>query len=146
MARWQAPGDGRWHTIINDSSTYFETSVTSMTLFALAWVALYIPPQLHAKVTLCSRGVLAGWLSKPTYDPVVRLAWQGLASQVLPDGTVRTISLSMWHSYFKHNHHALQVNGICRGTGIQTSVAAYQARGTPYNESVRTVLPSLCQS
>lgn len=41
----------------------------------------------------------------------MRLAWLGLAAQVASDGTVA---------------------GICEGTGILTSVAEYQARGTPF--------------
>ena len=69
MVALQAP-DGRWHTLLNDTSTYLETSVTSMCLFSLA------------------RGVLGGWLDRATFDAPIQLAWSGLASQVHVDGTV----------------------------------------------------------
>ena len=65
--------DGRWHQLLNDTSTFLETSVTSMTLYALA------------------AGVLNGWLEKAEFDGVIQQAWAGLSSTIQPDGTVTGI-------------------------------------------------------
>ncbi len=90
------PSDGRWHQVLNDTSTFLETSVTSMSLYSIA------------------TGVMNGWLDKATFDPVIQAAWQGLAAQVLPNGTV---------------------SGICSGTGIEPNAAAYNTRPTTYAAS-----------
>jgi unsaturated rhamnogalacturonyl hydrolase len=87
--------DGRWHQVLNDTSTFLETSVTAMSLFALA------------------TGVTEGWLSRTKYNHAIQLAWTALAATVAEDGTV---------------------SGICAGTGIQVSVADYEARPTDYGE------------
>ena len=59
-----------------------------------------------------------GWLPvdarTPQYHRALRLAWEGLASRVLPNGTVL---------------------GICEGTGIMDNVAEYNARSTDYKQS-----------
>lgn len=88
--------DGRWHQVLDDPSTFLETSVTAMTIYAL-----------------CT-AVNAQWLDRATYDASIQLAWSGMTSQVAADGTV---------------------DGICEGTGVETSVAAYEARGTDYTTS-----------
>lgn len=58
-----------------------------------------------------AEGVRRGWLDEATFGPVLQRAWPALAAQVPANG---------------------QVSGICIGTGVQTSVAAYQARPTDY--------------
>jgi rhamnogalacturonyl hydrolase YesR len=58
------PADGRWHQVLNDSSTYLETSVTAMALYSIVI------------------GVEGGWLDRATYAPLVEAAWAGVASQV----------------------------------------------------------------
>ena len=88
----QAP-DGRWHQLLNDSSSFLETSVTAMFLTSII------------------RGVRAGVLNKSEYDPVIKKAWAGLVSTVLPNGTV---------------------TGVCCGTGIQRDATAYYHRPTFY--------------
>jgi rhamnogalacturonyl hydrolase YesR len=94
----QSVPDGRWHQarirhvsrlmftiahesssvplglqVLDDPTTFLETSVTAMTLYAL-----------------CT-AVTEKWLDRATYDPVIQRAWLGLTSQVADDGTVNGI-------------------------------------------------------
>jgi len=46
--------DGRWHQIINNQSTFLESSETAMFLVAM------------------TRGVTGGWLEKAIFGPVIR--------------------------------------------------------------------------
>ena len=85
--------DGRWHQLLNDTKSFRETSVTAMA------------------ITSMIRGVRMKILSKDEYDPVIKLAWKGLLSTVLPNGTVTQ---------------------VCCGTGIQPTVQAYYDRPTSY--------------
>jgi rhamnogalacturonyl hydrolase YesR len=50
--------------LLNDTSTFLETSVTSMAIFALV------------------SGVESNWLDKAEFDPVITKAWEGLSSTV----------------------------------------------------------------
>lgn len=70
MAAMQDAGDGRWHQILNDTSTFLETSATAMMLYSLI------------------EGVRRGHLDGPTFAPVITRAWAGLSSTVTADGTV----------------------------------------------------------
>ena len=68
--------DGRWHQVLDDPTTFLETSVSAMSLYALA------------------RGALSGWLAAgpgSALDVAVRKAWPPVASQVAADGTVALI-------------------------------------------------------
>ena len=65
--------DGRWHQLLNDTSTYLETSCTAMFTFALA------------------RAVKNGWLERQKYDSAIKRGWAGLVKAVQPDGTVTGI-------------------------------------------------------
>ena len=62
-------------------------------------------------ITSLIRGVRMNILPKAEYDPIIKLAWKGLLSTVLPNGTVTQ---------------------VCCGTGIQPSVQAYYDRPTSY--------------
>jgi rhamnogalacturonyl hydrolase YesR len=73
LAKVQNNTDGRWHQLLNDTSTFLETSVTSMTLFAL------------------TTGIQNKWLDKSEFDPVIQRAWRGLSSTIQPNGTVTGI-------------------------------------------------------
>ncbi|CAH1790295.1 unnamed protein product [Owenia fusiformis] len=88
----QSP-DGRWHQVINETSTYLETSGSAMALSTLI------------------RACMFGWVDYATYKQNVELGWQGLLKTVAPDGTV---------------------SGVCVGTGIESTVADYEARPTNY--------------
>lgn len=74
MASFQS-ADGRWHQVVNETSTYLETSVTAMTVFSIA------------------TGITQGWLDKHTFQGVIDKAWPSLAAQVQPDGTVSGICM-----------------------------------------------------
>lgn len=73
LAAFQNLSDGRWHQLLNDTTSYLETSCTSMFLVALI------------------RGVEAAWLEADTFGPVISRAWRGLSSVIHPDGYVQDI-------------------------------------------------------
>jgi len=56
--------DTRWHQVLDNSSTFQETSVTAMTCYSLA------------------TGVLGGFLDRAEFDGVLRAAWAGVAAAV----------------------------------------------------------------
>ena len=70
----QAP-DGMWRQIVDVPGSYRETSVTAMTLTAMA------------------RGIRRGWLDE-SYRPVVDRAWRALLAHVADDGTLVDVCFS----------------------------------------------------
>ncbi len=70
-------GDGRWHNILDDDSTYLETSATAMYLIGLV------------------RGVRSGWFESEEEATAMletsRLAWNSLVNQIRSDGSVEGI-------------------------------------------------------
>ncbi len=68
MRAEQAP-DGMWRQVVDEPGSYRETSVTAMTLTAMA------------------RGIRLGWLDE-SYRPVVDRAWRALLAHVADDGTL----------------------------------------------------------
>ena len=68
MRARQAP-DGMWRQVVDEPGSYRETSVTAMTLTAMA------------------RGIRLGWLDA-SYRQVVDRAWRALLAHVLEDGTL----------------------------------------------------------
>ena len=68
MRARQAP-DGMWRQVVDEPGSYRETSVTAMTLTAMA------------------RGLRRGWLDE-SYRPVVDRAWRALLAHVREDGTL----------------------------------------------------------
>ena len=68
MRARQAP-DGMWRQVVDEPGSYRETSVTAMTLTAMA------------------RGLRLGWLDA-SYRPAVERAWRALLAHVLDDGTL----------------------------------------------------------
>ena len=67
--------DGMWHQIVDVPGSYRETSVTAMTLTAMA------------------RGLRLGWLDE-SYRPVVERAWRALLAHVLEDGGLVDVCFS----------------------------------------------------
>eukprot|EP00048_Salpingoeca_helianthica_P004586 m.78805 g.78805 ORF g.78805 m.78805 type:complete len:385 (-) comp13258_c0_seq2:66-1220(-) len=65
--------DGRWHQLLNDSTTFLETSCTAMFLASI------------------TEGIQAGVLDEATYRPVADRAWVGLTSTITTNGTVTGI-------------------------------------------------------
>ena len=68
MRARQAP-DGMWRQVVDEPGSYRETSVTAMTLTAMA------------------RGIRLGWLDA-SYRPAVDRAWRALLAHVLEDGAL----------------------------------------------------------
>lgn len=64
---------GLWPNVLTRPDSREEVSGTA--IFALAM----------------ARGVRLGWLEKDVYEPVVIKAWNGIKSQIEPDGTVHNI-------------------------------------------------------
>ena len=69
LLQWQST-DGRWHQVINETSTFLETSCTAMFLVSMV------------------RGVQGGWLSRRKFQEAIEKAWLGLQKTVEKDGTV----------------------------------------------------------
>eukprot|EP00054_Salpingoeca_dolichothecata_P001463 m.19274 g.19274 ORF g.19274 m.19274 type:complete len:434 (+) comp12201_c0_seq1:88-1389(+) len=101
VANYQSP-DGRWHQVLNDTSTFLETSATAMIVYSIA------------------TAINHGWLDRgdkllqtnTTWQDVVISGWTSLANNtVKADGTV---------------------TGICEGTDIGKDAAFYNDRGTSY--------------
>ena len=76
MSKYQS-NDGRWHQVVNETSTYLETSVTAMMVTALA------------------TGVSRGWLEKTKYATLIENAWSGLVKGAInmTDGTVNGVCM-----------------------------------------------------
>ena len=74
MRAQQAP-DGMWRQIVDVPGSYRETSVTAMTLTAMA------------------RGLRLGWLDD-SYRPVIDRAWRALLAHVADDGTLVDVCFS----------------------------------------------------
>ena len=74
MRAQQAP-DGMWRQIVDLPGSYRETSVTAMTLTAMA------------------RGIRQGWLDD-SYRPVADRAWRALLAHVADDGTLVDVCFS----------------------------------------------------
>ena len=74
MRSQQAP-DGMWRQIVDVPGSYRETSVTAMTLTAMA------------------RGIRLGWLDD-SYRPVADRAWRALLAHVADDGTLVDVCFS----------------------------------------------------
>eukprot|EP01113_Clastostelium_recurvatum_P044528 TRINITY_DN752_c0_g1_i2.p1 TRINITY_DN752_c0_g1~~TRINITY_DN752_c0_g1_i2.p1 ORF type:complete len:393 (+),score=91.76 TRINITY_DN752_c0_g1_i2:41-1219(+) len=72
VAKLQA-GTGAWHQILNETTTYLETSATAM--FLLSFIT----------------GVQEGWLDKAQFDPVIQRAYSALANTVTSTGVVNGI-------------------------------------------------------
>lgn len=65
--------DGRWNQVLDDPSTYLETSATAMFVRAYA------------------RGVHEGWLDRETYDEAINKGWNSLTRQINEDGDIEGI-------------------------------------------------------
>jgi len=62
--------DGRWHQVLDDPSTYLETSATAMFIRAFA------------------TGVNEGWLARTSYDEAINKGWASLTQQINEEGDV----------------------------------------------------------
>jgi len=62
--------NGLWHQVLNDDSTFLETSSTAMYLWSIV------------------EGISQGWLDKAVFGPVVEKAWSGLQTTISTNGVV----------------------------------------------------------
>jgi rhamnogalacturonyl hydrolase YesR len=92
--------DGRWHQVLDNPSTYLETSATAMFLRCFAV------------------GVMKGWLDKGMYDEAIRKAWEGVVRQVRADGSVEGIvrGTPIMYSDTEYGNHPPRLNDP-RGLG-----------------------------
>ena len=89
---FQGP-DGLWRQVVDMEGSYRETSVTALTVTAMA------------------RGVRLGWLDK-SYAPVIERGWRGILSHVVEDGTLVDVCISTGSgTTLEHYLHRTAVNG-----------------------------------
>jgi rhamnogalacturonyl hydrolase YesR len=93
LRRVQAPS-GLWHQLLDRPDSYEETSSSAMFVFAL------------------TRGINKGWISRPTWAPIVLRGWNGLTTKVNSTG---------------------QVEGTCIATGLGWDDTFYLNRPTDVN-------------
>ena len=72
VMRTQAENGG-WHQILNETSTFLETSCTAMFLQSFV------------------QGVQHGWMIESTFSHAIQKAWESLQSSVQPDGQVNGV-------------------------------------------------------
>jgi rhamnogalacturonyl hydrolase YesR len=70
IANTQDVTDGRWHQVLNETSTFLETSATAMFTYALA------------------TGVREGWLPRTRFAAIANAGWVGINQAVRADGQV----------------------------------------------------------
>jgi len=93
LRRTQAPS-GLWHQLLDRPDSYEETSSSAMYVFAL------------------TRAINYGWLSRPTWAPIVLRGWNGVTTKVNSTG---------------------QIEGTCIGTGLGWDDTFYLNRPTDVN-------------
>jgi len=108
MVKFQNKDDGRWHQVINDNTSYLETSVTAMFVRALA------------------TGVHQNWLPDKKFRDAAILGWKGLSSQIDKNGGVSGIVrgtpiFSTSQEYKAHKTRANDPRGL--GAVLYASVA-----------------------
>jgi unsaturated rhamnogalacturonyl hydrolase len=84
-------GQGLWHQLLDRNDSYLETSASAMFAFCIA------------------RAINRGWIDKQAHLPMLRLAWNALATRVNAQG---------------------QVEGTCIGTGMGFDPTFYYYRPT----------------
>jgi rhamnogalacturonyl hydrolase YesR len=127
------------YQLLNDTSSYLETSATAMNLYGFIEgnnQSTTITHALHHSTTLTTQqhqpptthtlslhlhlygfieGVLNGWLPKSEFAPAIDLAWKGLLKTIDPTTG--------------------KVSGICNGFGFHKSAEEYKNCPTLYEKS-----------
>jgi rhamnogalacturonyl hydrolase YesR len=80
IIKWQDAKTGFWHQILDDATSYEETSGTAIFTMAIA------------------RGINNGWLPKKKYEPVALKGWTALTTTFGPGGTVSNICVGTMSS------------------------------------------------
>ena len=103
----QAP-DGMWRQVVDLPGSYRESSVTALTLSAMA------------------RGIRLGWLDD-SYTPVVERAWRALLAHVVDDGTMVDVCISTGAGpTLRHYLDRTAVNGADDRGGAMALAAALE--------------------
>jgi len=76
----QDKSTGFWHQILNDTSSYLETSGTAIFTMALA------------------RGINEGWIKGSEYEQAIKNGWKAISSQISPEGEVFNICIGTMSS------------------------------------------------
>jgi unsaturated rhamnogalacturonyl hydrolase len=79
---------GHWHTVINDSDSYLETSVSAFVVDGFC------------------RAMARGWIDQSARE-VVERAFQALISSVKPDGTLDGVSFETYPSLSPSHYKAM---------------------------------------
>lgn len=73
LAQHQDAESGMWRQVIDEPTTYTETSATCMIGISIA------------------SGISAGWLERAEWEPIVGAAWRGVSSGIGPNGEVTRV-------------------------------------------------------
>jgi len=93
MAELQDRGGG-WHTVLNDTSSYIETSIAAFMVAAM------------------SRAILRGWVEPAPYSSVVESAMRFLIKHVRPDGLLDGVSYETFPSTQVEHYRRMPRGGI----------------------------------
>jgi unsaturated rhamnogalacturonyl hydrolase len=93
MAELQAAGGG-WHTVLNDRSSYIETSIAAFMVSAM------------------SRALLHSWIEPKVFGPVVEAALAFLLKQVRPDGLLEGVSYETFPSTRVEHYRRMPRGGV----------------------------------
>lgn len=110
LAKVQNKTDGRWHQVLNETSTYLETSGTAMYTHVMATALLH------------------GWLLKADFESVVDAAWGRC-------GMYNACGISSVIKVLDEYPHLGEVDGICSGFGIHANLEDYKNCPTIYAKS-----------
>jgi unsaturated rhamnogalacturonyl hydrolase len=85
---------GGWHTVLNDETSYIETSIAAFMISAM------------------SRAILHGWIEPPVYSPVVESAMRLLLKNVRPDGLLDGVSYETFPSTSVEHYRRMPRGGM----------------------------------
>lgn len=86
--------DGGWHTVLNDPSSYIETSIAAFMISAL------------------SRALLHSWIAPEAYLPVVETAMAFLLEHIRPDGVLEGVSYETFPSTRVEHYRRMPCGGV----------------------------------
>ncbi len=85
---------GGWHTVLNDPTSYIETSVAAF------------------MINVMSRAVMHSWISGDTYLPVVEKAWAFLMEHIRHDGVLDGVSYETFPSTRVEHYRRMPRGGV----------------------------------
>jgi len=93
MAELQDPGGG-WHTVLNDPSSYIESSIAAFMISAM------------------SRALRQAWISPELYLPVVEAAMAYMLEHIQPDGVLDGVSYETFPSTRVEHYRHMPRGGV----------------------------------